>query len=269
MVASSVFVLTALTLAGVYVKDNNKKSDDGYLIDFSALEKQAENKSKEIGEQVKEKADPSSMASGSKVEAQLGQTDMDADPDYAEISGILGKDIELTKEDKDLLDITLQDFPEEIEDHESASVSTVEQEKSYKFNADDRLQWPIVGNVLLNYSMDKTIYFATLEQYKYNPSIVIGATQGDMITAAADGKVIDVFTNEEIGNAVTVDIGSGYELTYGQLTDIQVEIGNHVKTGDIIGNVAAPTKYYSVEGSNVYFKLVKDGTPMNPLTIMK
>ena len=33
----------------------------------------------------------------------------------------------------------------------------------------------------------------------------------------------------------------------------------------MIGHVAEPTKYYSVEGSNVYFKLTKDGEAVNPL----
>ena len=46
--------------------------------------------------------------------------------------------------------------------------------------------WPIVGDVLVNYSMDKTVYFPTLQQYKYNPAIVIAANKGDSITAAAD-----------------------------------------------------------------------------------
>ena len=37
-------------------------------------------------------------------------------------------------------------------------------------------------------------------------------------------------------------------------------------TGDVIAEVAAPTKYFSVEGTNVYFKLTKDGEPVNPMT---
>ena len=33
--------------------------------------------------------------------------------------------------------------------------------------------------------------------------------------------------------------------------------------GDTIGSVAAPTKYYSAEGSNVYFALTHNGEPVN------
>lgn len=64
-------------------------------------------------------------------------------------------------------------------------------------------------------------------------------------------------------------IGNGYELTYGQLTDITLAEGDVVSAGDIVGKVAKPTIYYSVEGSNVYFKLTKDGQPVNPLSRME
>ena len=119
--------------------------------------------------------------------------------------------------------------------------------------------------MLINYSMDKTTYFATLQQYKYSPAIVIAASEGEAIGAAANGRVIDIYEDEEIGKAVVMDLGGGYQLTYGQLEDIQVSKGGYVSTGEIVGNVAAPTKYYSVEGANVYFKLTKDGTPVNPM----
>ena len=129
--------------------------------------------------------------------------------------------------------------------------------------------WPIVGDVLINYSMDKTIYFPTLEQYKYNPAIVISATQGENIAAAADGRVTSVGYDPVIGNTVVMDLGNGYELTYGQLTDITLKEGQQVKAGDTIGKVAKPTIFYSVEGSNVYFKMTKDGEPVNPLENME
>lgn len=134
------------------------------------------------------------------------------------------------------------------------------------FNEEDGLVWPIVGDVLINYSMDKTIYFPTLDQYKYNPAIVISANQGEAISAAADGRVTSVSYDPGIGNTVVMELGNGYELTYGQLENITVSEGSYVHVGDGIGTVAAPTKYYSMEGTNVYFKLTKDGQPVNPMS---
>ena len=137
------------------------------------------------------------------------------------------------------------------------------------FASTQELQWPVAGKVLMDYSMDSTVYFATLDQYKYNPAIVIEAHEGDLITAAAAGKVTGVYEDREIGKAVTMDLGNGYEVTYGQLDNILVSEGSYVAKGDVIAQVASPTKYYSVEGTNVYFKLTKDGVPVNPMSKLK
>ena len=155
--------------------------------------------------------------------------------------------------------------PEEDAGEGTPALSTAVQ-PALTFSDSDTLIWPVVGNILVNYSMDKTIYFPTLQQYKYNPAIIIQANQGDLITAASAGKVISVFSDPQIGNGVTMELGGGYEVTYGQLTNILVSEGSYVATGDVIAEVAAPTKYFSVEGTNVYFKLTKDGEPVNPMT---
>ncbi len=133
------------------------------------------------------------------------------------------------------------------------------------FSEDDALAWPIAGNILLNYSMDKTIYFPTLQQYKYNPSVVIASTQGTNVACAANGVVQEVYEDAQTGTTVVTSLGDGYELTYGQLDNVTVEEGDFVEAGVILGQVAAPTKYYSVEGTNVYLKMTKDGDPVNPL----
>ena len=140
------------------------------------------------------------------------------------------------------------------------------EEEELNFSEEDSLLWPIVGNVLINYSMDSPVYFPTLEQYKYSPAIVIQAKEGQNITAAARGKVVKIEKTQELGNVVTMEIGNGYEIIYGQLTNIQIKEGDMVEKGEYIADVSSPTKYYSVEGDNVYFALRKDGKPVNPMT---
>ena len=61
------------------------------------------------------------------------------------------------------------------------------------------------------------------------------------------------------------NLGDGYELTYGQLEDISLQVGDTVAAGDMVGKVAKPTIYYTDEGTNIYLKLTKDGAPVNPL----
>ena len=137
------------------------------------------------------------------------------------------------------------------------------------FSSADVLTWPIDGNVIISYSMDRTVYFSTLDQYKYNPALIIAGEVGGEVQAAAVGKVKSIETTAQTGTTITMDIGSGYEVVYGQLKEVCVEKGQHVSQGECIGYVSEPTKYYNVEGPNLYFQVLKDGDPVNPLEYLE
>lgn len=267
MIAASVFVLSALTLTGVYFSAQEDSTQEENLIDFAQLQEQQNNASTKEGLV----ADTRFAKEG---EEQLSNNnDMDVDPQYTEVnSGTV------TNEKTNLMEEAIVERPrfsaDELTQGESA-LTTQDEDKQKtiiqgapSFDAEENLQWPIVGEVLLNYSMDKAIYFTTMEQYRYNPSIVIAAQPGEMITAAADGIVKDVYYDAQTGNTIVFDLGDGYELTYGQLEDISLKTGDMVIAGDVVGKVAEPTIYYAEEGCNVYFKMTKDGVPVNPLDRM-
>lgn len=137
---------------------------------------------------------------------------------------------------------------------------------SLNFTEDSTLLWPSngSGSVLMNYSMDKTVYFETLDQYKYNPAMIITESVGDEVICSAAGLIKNIDVTAQTGTTVNVDLGNGYELIYGQLTEVPVNVGDYVDAGSVIGYVSQPTKYYSKEGSNLYFEMRKDGLPVNP-----
>lgn len=249
MLASSLFVLSALTLTGVYVKERTKIQNEN-SVDFSQMENSATEKAAEIQKQ-------------EDLALQEANASKAVNPtNRYQYSGVPVLTQEETEEQTQEAEENNTIPEEETQESKETSATAA---KMLSFSEEEGLTWPIVGNVLINYSMDKTVYFSTLQQYKYSPAIVIAATEGENIAAAADGVVSKVYYDAQTGNSVCVDLGDGYELTYGQLNDIYLAEGDFVTTGEIIGNVAAPTKYYSVEGANVYFKLTKNGEPINPL----
>ena len=267
MAACAVAVLSALTAAGLWMREDDKGEDQGYVVDLSEIENSTASGGAAEGE-VK--------IAQNVTEDAVTSDDLDYDPYFQETNSVHVENpdqsesesmSEGTEEEEKKTDASEKEETVSIAETEddTPAISTAMQ-PTLSFSDNDSLVWPVVGNILINYSMDKTIYFPTLDQYKYNPAIVIQANEGDMITAAAAGKVTSVFTDPQIGNAVTTDLGNGYEITYGQLTGILVSEGSYVSMGDMIAQVAAPTKYYSVEGTNVYFKLTKDGEPVNPMT---
>lgn len=154
---------------------------------------------------------------------------------------------------------------EEVAQTTTQSTST----KALNFQAESKMSWPIAGNVLINYSMDSTVYFATLNQYKYNSALIIQGDVNSKVASAADGIVEEIYTDEETGISMKVDLGNGYKAIYGQLKEITVKKGDSITKGSAIGYVSEPTKYYSIEGSNLYFKITKDDSPVNPLNFLE
>ena len=159
--------------------------------------------------------------------------------------------------------------PIEEETPDVVITPSLSQPGALAFSPSDVLIWPVDGNVILSYSMDQTVYFSTLDQYKYNPAMIISGEVGDEVLAAAEGEVTSIETTAQTGTTITMNLGSGYELVYGQMKEVCVHEGDRVAAGDVLGYVSEPTKYYSVEGPNLYFQLLKDGEPVNPLEYLE
>ena len=143
--------------------------------------------------------------------------------------------------------------------------ATAGRSHNINFTEDSYILWPVNGAVIMSYSMDKTVYFQTLDQYKYNPAVIIEGAEGDQVLCGAPGIIKSIDVSAQTGTTVNVDIGNGYELLYGQLKEVPVKVGDYVEAKSVLGYVSQPTKYYSKEGCNVYFEMRKNGQPVNPV----
>lgn len=270
MLTSSAFVMAALTMTGIYMKDKTtQEKQDEYSIDLAEIENNVEEKYAELVEEIK----PSLELAENKVEDIVSFEDIpviekeivsDDALDYMPGEDSI-VDFEVAEVDSGLVEIPgLTDILEETTIEEAPEVL----EQSFTFTEEEGLIAPIAGDVLIPFNMDRTVYFATLDQYKYNPAMIIKAEAGNEVYACADGQVVELFQNEELGQVLVLDLGNGYQAIYGQLQDVKVSVGSTVTPGQAIANVAEPTKYYSVEGSNLYFGLKKDGVAVNPEELM-
>lgn len=223
MLASSLFVLSALTLTGVYVKERSDIHQDAPL-DLTQLNEQEEPKPIIV-----KKEEPVKQANTGNA-----------------VNPIAKKEV---KEEK-----------------KPVEQKTEEKTRPLSFSIEEGINLPLAGEILVPYSMDKTVYFSTLDQYRYNPAMILKASEGDLITASTDGVISAVYKDPQLGDCLIMDLGNGYSLTYGQLKDIEVKEGDYVEAGGILAAVASPTKYYSTEGCNLYFSLKKDGMPLDPLS---
>lgn len=303
MVTSSALVLGALTLTGVYMRNQtNQSKNDGYTIDFSSLENRAEDKMKEI-------ADNSQTQVGQFAQVpqddDLDYTPMEAGSDDIKIPGLTdrleskvvddsrsegmseGTGKEIPKEKPIAENLPEVESPKNVDNPSDSGETNTEGNPSGEnpfsenppaqetladgFILSDDLHFaaetmvkPVNGEPLINYSMSGSVYFKTLDQYKYNPAVIYSAAQGEKVKACTTGRVTQIYSTAELGHVLTLDLGDGYQAVYGQLENIEVPIGSIVEAGAGLASVAAPTKYYSVEGSNLYFQILKNGESVDP-----
>lgn len=137
------------------------------------------------------------------------------------------------------------------------------------FTEDSVMVWPVAGEVLIDYSMETTTYFSTLDQYKCCNGVVLSTEVGTAVQAAANGTIVSIAENEETGLTVSMDLGNGYYAIYGQMKGLNAKVGDTVEQGKIFGYIEEPTKYYVKEGANLYFSMKKDGTYVDPMIYLE
>lgn len=211
--------------------------------------------------EMEEKSEADSMvnAGGEQVEADLDMQSKDLSGEGRKEAENADKDQQIQMEEAEEKEET--ETAEEAEDVSAVAYNLPE----INFSEDTLMEWPLNGNILVDYSMDQTTYFPTLDQYRLSPAISVQSVEGAPVVAAVNGKVLSVEQSAKTGTTVTMELGNGYQAIYGQLMNLAVNEGDTVKKGSILGYVGAPTKYYSKEGSNLYFAMKKDGMPIDPI----
>ena len=219
-------------------------------------------------EEVKEEAKEEGSAEPQISEETKEEALVDADTSQVKASMEKNADAEEKKE-------TEEESSDETQEPEETPVETAANPQAaplnlpeVNFSEETLMEWPIHGNILVDYSMDSTVYFPTLDQYRLSPAIAVQADEGAPVMSAVNGTVYSVEETAKTGTTVTMELGNGYQAVYGQLKDLNVSEGDTVKKGAIIGYVNAPTKYYSEEGSNLYFAMKKDGKPIDPIAYL-
>lgn len=219
-------------------------------------------------EEVKEEAKEEGSAEPQISEETKEEALVDADTSQVKASMEKNADAEEKKE-------TEEESSDETQEPEEIPVETAANPQAaplnlpeVNFSEETLMEWPIHGNILVDYSMDSTVYFPTLDQYRLSPAIAVQADEGAPVMSAVNGTVYSVEETAKTGTTVTMELGNGYQAVYGQLKDLNVSEGDTVEKGAIIGYVNAPTKYYSEEGSNLYFAMKKDGKPIDPIAYL-
>jgi murein DD-endopeptidase MepM/ murein hydrolase activator NlpD len=119
--------------------------------------------------------------------------------------------------------------------------------------------WPVRGKILAR--------FGRQPDGQENSGIDIAAAEGTPIKAAEDGVVIYAGNGlKSLGNLALVRHANNYVTAYAHAKELEVERGDQVKRGDIIGRSGQTG---NVGTSRVHFEIRKDSVPVDPVPLLK
>ncbi len=250
--------VSVVAMAGIYRREVSRKTEMNDLVDLREADEDEAPSEEEVSALVKASLDEEEKQEGS------AKTLIPTPAPKGEPVPILNEEPETGDTENGSADNAQSG---QAMEETMAGVAAILQDPQVmlNFREDSVLTWPVQGSVLMEYSMDKTVFFNTLQEYKYNPGMLIQGEEGTTVCAGADAVVTKIAEDDELGLTVTMDLGNSYTVTYGQLKALNVAEGDMVASGAVIGLIGAPTKYYSVEGDHVYMELQKDGQPIDPL----
>lgn len=129
---------------------------------------------------------------------------------------------------------------------------------------------PLNGEVVTAFSVDQLVYNETLADWRTHDGIDIAAVQGTTVLSASSGTVSAVTDDPLMGTTVTIRHDGGYETTYANLqARPNVEAGETVSAGQIIGAVGRTAAAESAQGPHLHFSVTKDGQPVDPNEYLK
>lgn len=120
---------------------------------------------------------------------------------------------------------------------------------------------PVQGEIIGSFAEDELIWSTTMQLWQTHPAIDIAAAAGEAVIAAADGTIIDAYSDALYGNIIIIEHDDGSLLKYASLNTLQLtQIGQRIHQGDVISSVGT----CSVEaelGAHLHLEYFLEGKP--------
>lgn len=101
--------------------------------------------------------------------------------------------------------------------------------------------------------------------YEFHAGMDIGGDRGEPVFAPGAGRVVEAGWKGGYGNMIEIDHGNGVTTRYGHLSKIEVEVGDEVTRGQIIGLVGSTGRS---TGPHLHYELRINDRPINPRVLL-
>jgi len=129
--------------------------------------------------------------------------------------------------------------------------------------------WPVKGELLRPWAVETLSYDETMGDWRTHDGVDIAATVGTAVMAPAGGTVTDIYQDDLMGTTVVILHADEVMSTCSNLEKVPtVEIGDTVRTGDVIGSVGKTAIAESGQGSHLHLSMTKSGVSVDPLNYL-
>lgn len=186
---------------------------------------------------------------------------IDATPSPAPSSSEEIKDVQEEQEN-----VPLPAKPEKKDEkkEEKEEKETVEPKVTPK----EKFVLPVRGKIYSAYSGDELVYNRTLDDWRTHNGVDVSASIDEVVHSGADGKVVKVYADANLGNVVEIDHGDFTARYCGLAVKTFVNEGDSVTQGQNIGTVSQ-VDIELAEQPHIHLEIIKDGKTVNPNEVLK
>jgi murein DD-endopeptidase MepM/ murein hydrolase activator NlpD len=122
--------------------------------------------------------------------------------------------------------------------------------------------WPVMGRISSVFGESRTSSSGEVRSHK---GIDICAPPGTPVLSATDGVVFFAGSESEYGRLIVIHHGHDFSTAYGHLGKIQVQSGEKVAKGQVIGTVGLSG---NSTGPHLHFEVRLHNNPVNPIRFL-
>lgn len=106
-------------------------------------------------------------------------------------------------------------------------------------------------------------YDASFGDYRFHNGVDWQAAEGTPVLAALGGEVAELTSDAVYGAGLVISCGEKLELVYRGITPANVQVGQAVAAGDVLGQVAAPPVFEDAYPAHLHLEIWLDGAPVD------
>ncbi|UMZ75175.1 Murein DD-endopeptidase MepM [Natranaerofaba carboxydovora] len=237
--------------------------------DFAKKTKKLEEELKTLMEtenKIRELADLDDIEDDIDEQEEFNEVNLDRDNDElvrtghtrgSEYNSETNGTVERTEETIRLLSAQI---PQQKENLENTKLSLAERQEELKHTPD---YWPVEGRISSSFGYRNSPITGARQ---FHDGIDIAAPHRTPVKAAANGRVQYASYRSGYGNLIVINHGYGYETHYAHLASFDVDRGEEVEKGEVIGFVGNTG---NSTGPHLHFEIHVNNSPVDPKEYLK